>query len=356
MQQQTQTQAAVLFEIGKPLRLIEVGIPALKAGQVLVDVAYSGVCHSQLNEVRGHKGPDRYVPHTLGHEGAGTVVAVAGGVAKVKPGDRVVLSWLKGSGADVPGTIYESPEGPINSGAISTFMRRTITCENRVTAIPDAMPLRLAALLGCAIPTGAGVVFNTSGLAPGDSIAIFGVGGIGLSAVMAAAAVGAAPIVAVDIVPEKLDKARELGATHTVNAGEVDPVSAIRSITGGKGVRVAVECAGRVVAMEAAFESVMGGGGLCVIAGNPPHGQTMRIDPFGLIGGKRVIGTWGGETRPDADIPRYVEMFLSGRLALQKLATVEYPIEEINAALDDLEAGRIIRAMIPMGGEAKSLR
>lgn len=345
---QDKTQAAVLFETGKPLEMLELSIPALKPGQVLVDVAFSGVCHSQLNEVRGHRGLDRFLPHALGHEGAGTVVAVGSGVTKVSSGDRVVLSWLKGSGMDVPGTVYGSPRGAINSGAISTFMRRTITCENRVTGVPEAIPLKLAALLGCAIPTGAGVVFNTSGLRPGQSIAIFGAGGIGLSAVMAAAALGAAPIIAIDVLPDKLAKARELGATHVLNAGDGDPVAVIRSLTGGKGVDVAFECAGRVAVMESAYESVASGGGLCIIAGNPQQGQTMRINPFNLIAGKRLQGTWGGESRPDVDIPRYVEMFLDGRLALQKLGTEEYRLQDINRALDDLEAGRVVRAMIRM--------
>jgi len=344
-----QTQAAVLFEAGKPLRVLELSIPALRPGQVLVDVAYSGVCHSQINEVRGLRGPDRYLPHTLGHEGSGTVVASGEGVTKVKPGDRVVLSWLKGTGADVPNTGYESTEGSINSGAISTFMRRTVTCENRVTVIPDSMPLKLAALLGCAIPTGAGVVFNTSGLAHGESIAVFGAGGIGQSAIMAAASIGAGPIIAVDVVAEKLARARDLGATHTVNAAEADPVAAIRSLTGGKGVRVSFECAGRVDAMEAAFDSAMPGGGLCIVAGNPPQGQTMRINPFGLIGGRRLVGTWGGESRPDIDIPRYVDMFMNGRLPLRRLGTKEYPLDEINQALDALESGHLVRAMIRMG-------
>ncbi len=342
------TKAAVLFEAGRPLRILELTIPDLGPGQVLVDIAYSGVCHSQLNEVRGHKGPDRYLPHTLGHEGAGTVVAVGPGVAKTRPGDAVVLSWLKGSGADVPGTVYDSGEGPINSGAISTFMRRTVTCENRVTVVPESMPGELGALLGCAIPTGAGVVFNSSGLARGDAVAVFGVGGVGLSAVMGAASVGAAPIIAVDLVAGKLAKARELGATHTVNASEGDPVAAIRSLTGGRGVRVAIECAGQVAAMEAAFESVISGGGLCIVAGNPPHGQTLRVNPYSLIGGKRLVGTWGGESRPDVDIPRYVDLFLAGRLPLGKLETVQYPLDQVNEALADLEEGRVLRAMIRM--------
>ncbi len=152
-----QTEAAVLFELAQPLRLITLSIPDLKPGQVFIDVAYSGVCRSQLLEVRGKRGEDGFLPHTLGHEGSGTVLEVGAGVTKVKPGDRVVLSWIKGSGADVPSTAYQSSEGPINSGAISTFMCQMVTCENRVTPIPDAMPLREAPLLGCAIQQGLGL-------------------------------------------------------------------------------------------------------------------------------------------------------------------------------------------------------
>ncbi|MFZ1988989.1 MAG: alcohol dehydrogenase catalytic domain-containing protein, partial [Alphaproteobacteria bacterium] len=156
----TSTLAAVLVETGKPLELLDLEIPALKPGQVLVDVAYSGVCQSQLNEISGKKGPDRYLPHVLGHEGAGVVAAIGEGVNKVRPGDRVVLSWLRGRGADVPGTVYQSKIGIVNSGAISTFMNRTVTCESRLTPLPANVPLREAALLGCAIPTGAGIVLN----------------------------------------------------------------------------------------------------------------------------------------------------------------------------------------------------
>lgn len=344
------TKAAVLVELNRPLRLIELSLPALKPGQVLVEVAYSGICHSQLNEVRGRKGPDRYLPHTLGHEGSGRVVAVGEGVSKVKAGDRVVLSWIKGRGADVTGTVYDSPEGAINSGAISTLVRQTVTCENRVIAIPGAMPLREAALLGCAVPTGAGIVFNTLRIEAGSSLAVFGVGGIGLSAVLAAVGLGARPIIAVDVVAEKLDMASELGATHVVNAGDIDPVAAVRELTRGEGVDFAIEAAGRAEAMEAAFESVRAGGGLCVLAGNLAHGEKFAVDPFSLIAGKRIIGTWGGESRPDRDIPRYVEMFRDGRLALERLIAREYPLGGINEAFDDLEKGRVVRPIIRMTG------
>lgn len=341
------TDAAVLVELNRPLEVMTLALPALKPGQVMVDVAYSGVCQSQLNEVRGRKGPDRYLPHTLGHEGSGTVVAAGEGVAKVKPGDKVVLSWLKGSGADVPGTVYGGPLGPVNSGAISTFMRRTVTCENRLTPLPAGVPLREAALLGCAIPTGAGIVMNTLKIAAGQSIAIFGLGGVGLSALIAAKALDASPIIAVDVVPQKLALAKQLGATHTID-GSGDPGGTLREVTGGKGVDFAVEAAGHPAAMEAAYESVRAAGGLCVIAGNAPHGATIKLNPFSLIAGRRIAGSWGGECRPDIDIPRYGALYGEGRLPLAALISAEYPLEHINAAFDDLEAGRVARALVKL--------
>ena len=343
-----QTEAAVLFELAQPLRLMTLSIPDLKPGQILVDVAYSGVCRSQLLEVRGKRGPDRFLPHTLGHEGSGTVLKVGAGVTKVKPSDRVVLSWIKGSGADVPSTIYQSSEVPVNSGAISTFMCQTVTCENRVTPIPDAMPLRKAALLGCAIPTGAGIVLNTARVRPGSSVAVFGVGGIGLSAVLGADLMNATTIIAVDVFDHKLEQARRVGATHTINAHQQDPLATILEITSGRGVDYAIEAAGRRETMETAFRAVRDKGGLCVLAGNLPHGERISLDPFDLIRGKGIVGTWGGETQPDRDIPMYVDLYLFGKLKLDGLITHTYGLDDINQALDNLEQGKVGRALIDM--------
>ncbi len=342
------TEAAVLYATGKPLRLASLEIPALKPGQVLVEVAFSGLCHSQLNEARGLKGEDKFLPHTLGHEGSGRVLAIGSGVTKVKAGDKVVLTWIKGSGADVPATVYQSAAGPVNSGAISTFMRRTVTCENRVVRIPDNMPLREAALLGCAIPTGAGIVLNTINLTEGSSLAVFGAGGIGLSAILGAVLKKAGLIIAVDILDHKLAQAKNIGATHTINARKQDALAAIMGLTGHQGADYAIESAGKKETMEQAFQAVRDGGGLCVLAGNLPQGEKIAIDPMDLIRGKRIAGTWGGETRPDRDIPEYVKYYLAGQLQLDKLLTHTYKLEEVNRALDELEEGKIGRALIDM--------
>ena len=340
--------AAVLVKTNIPLQLQELQIPALRRGQVLVDVAYSGLCHSQLLELRGERGVDQYLPHTLGHEGTGVVLDVGEDVSKVKPGDHVVLSWIKGSGIEVPSTLYESGRGTVNSGAISTFMDKTVTCENRVTCIPDAIPLREACLFGCAIPTGAGVVLNVAKARPGDSIAVFGVGGIGMSAVLAANLVHASVVIAVDMIGHKLEQARKIGATHTVDASVVDPLEAIAEITNGRGVDFAIEAAGKQETMENALRCVREHGGLCILAGNLPHGGRITLNPFEFIRGKRLVGTWGGETDPDRDIPLYADLFGAGNLKVGELLTHTYDIHRINEAFDDLEAGRVVRGLIDM--------
>ncbi len=202
----------------RPLELAELEVPALAPGQVLVEVAFSGVCHTQLLEARGRRGEDRFLPHCLGHEGSGTVVHIGSAVTKVSPGDQVVLSWIKGSGHDVPGTTYEWDGRTVNAGGVTTFGRHAVVSENRLTALPDGVGLREAALLGCAVPTGVGAVVNTAGARPGQSLAVFGAGGVGLCAVAAAVAAGCAPVVAVDVLSSKLAVATQMGADHVIDA------------------------------------------------------------------------------------------------------------------------------------------
>lgn len=343
------TKAAILSQINQPLEIVELIIPKLKRGQVLVKIAYSGVCRSQLNEIRGLKGEDKFMPHTLGHEGSGVVMEVGLGVQKVKVGDHVVLTWIKGKGIDVPATLYHRHDGSIvNSGAISTFMEYAVISENRLVPISKEMPLKEAALLGCAIPTGAGIVLNTARVQTGNSVAVFGVGGIGLSAILAAKMMEAAIIVAVDIHEQKLIQAKAIGATHIINATLHDVLDTIQTITGGQGVDFTIEAAGQRETMETAFASVKDKGGLCILAGNLPVGQKISIDPFDLIKGKQIVGTWGGETEPDTDIHNYVNQFLSDRLKLSFLTSDLYCLDEINHSFNYLESGKVNRALIEL--------
>lgn len=348
------TQGAVLFEPGQPLRIIELSLPALRAGQVLVEIAYSGVCRSQLLEVRGGRGIDRFLPHALGHEGSGVVRRIGPGVSRVKPGDHVVLSWLKGPGVDAPGARYQAAEAVINSGPVATFMRHAVVAENRLTRIAAALDLRAAALLGCAIPTGAGAVFHTARLKAGASVAVFGCGGVGLSAIAAAGLAHARQIIAVDLNPVQLWRAQRAGATEVIDAGVRAPAAAIQAITDGQGVDCAIEAAGQARAMEQALSSVRDTG-ICVLAGNLGQGAQIAIDPFDLIRGKRIVGTWGGETRPERDIPRYARWLRAGLWPLNAIVGRVYRLEEINDALDDLAVGRGGRGLVAMAPEAAPL-
>ena len=342
-------KAAVLSRLNEPLEVmtdIEYGSPA--PGQVLVKLAYSGVCHSQLMEVRGRRGFDAYLPHLLGHEGTGKVIEVGASVQKVKPGEHVVLGWIKGGGLDGGGVRYRCacmPQG-INAGGITTFNEYALVSENRVVPLPAGVPLDVAVLFGCAVPTGAGIITNDLRPAPGSTVAVFGLGGIGMSALMATMLFECAKVIAVDISADKLELARSFGATHTINATEVDPVSEIRALTDDLGVDYSVEASGQVSVIEQAFNSVRRGGGVCVFASHPENGKRISIDPFELICGKQIRGSWGGSSNPDRDIPLFAKLYLEGRLPLEKLITKRYPLDAINEALDDLEHHRVGRPLI----------
>lgn len=342
------TQAAILFEIQAPLRIERIEIPSLKPGQVLVQVDCSGVCHSQVMEVNGKRGEDRYLPHLLGHEGAGTVVDTGSQVTKVKPGDRVVLTWIKGEGEDCGGSTYTLGDQIINSGAVTTFSEYSVVSENRCVKLEADIPMEIAALMGCAVLTGAGLVLNSVQPKPGSRMLIWGVGGIGMSALMAAAMCQVEVLIAIDTQSAKLEMAKSLGATHVINALDVDVQEQILEIVGNEGVDYAVESAGRTSTIESAFNAVRKQGGLCVFASHPPAGKKIRIEPHDLISGKQIRGSWGGESKPDKDIPMFVEYYASGKLPLEPLITHRYPLDGVNEALSILESGQTGRPVLNM--------
>jgi len=341
------TKAAILVEQNKPIIIDEIEIPKLLPGQVLVEIKYSGICQSQLNEWRGKKGKDPYLPHTFGHEGTGVVLDTGPNVTKVKPGDYVVLTWIKSTGANVPGCAYKDNSGKtINSGAISTFMEKSVVSENRLVPInKNDIPLDLAALLGCAILTGGGMVVNELKPQAGESIAIWGIGGIGACAVMAAAALGCKPIIAIDIKDNKLNLAKELGADILIN-GNNEPLEKIMEITDNNGVDFGIESVGNVKVMEAGFEAVKKSGGKFIIAGNAKKDDKIKINPFDLIAGKKILGSWGGAAKPDEDIPKYIKQFKNGKLPIDKLITHCISLENINEAFNLLESGDAGRILI----------
>lgn len=342
-------KAAVLTRINRPLDImseIELSVPG--RGQVLVKLAYSGVCHSQLMEARGRRGADPYLPHLLGHEGSGKVIRIGEGVSKVSPGELVILGWIKGNGLESGGIQYHCNCLPqkINAGGVTTFNEYALVSENRVVPLPLGVPLDIAVLFGCALPTGAGIITNDLRPIAGSSVAVFGLGGIGMSALMATMLFQCAKVIAIDVSADKLELALSFGATHTIDAGTIDPINEIRALTDGLGVDYAVEASGQVKVIEQAFASIRRGGGVCVFATHPEQGNTISIDPYELICGKQIRGSWGGSSNPDRDIPMFAKLYLEGKLPLEKLITKRYRLEDINEALDDLEHRRVGRPLI----------
>ena len=342
------SRAAILVEQKKPLVIEDVEIPSLKLGQVLVKVLVSGICGSQIGEIEGVKGPDKFLSHLLGHEGSGEVLEVGEGVRTVKPGDRVVLHWRKGEGLESVPPVYASRVGPINAGWVTTFNEYAVVSENRVTAMPSDFDPEIAALFGCAVTTGFGVVNNNARLAIGESIAVFGAGGIGLNIVQGAALAGGNPIIALDRFDNRLDLARSLGATHTINVTQADAAEEIRQIVGNHGVDVAVDNTGNVEVIALASR-VTNARGRTVLVGVPPKDATAAISTLPLHFEKRLVGSHGGESLPNVDIPRYVRMCSDGRLSLQGIVGARYPLEAVNQAVADMVSGRLAgRAIVTM--------
>jgi S-(hydroxymethyl)glutathione dehydrogenase/alcohol dehydrogenase len=341
------TRAAVLEELGKDLVVKTLNMPVLLSGQVLVKVLFSGVCRSQVMEVRGGRGKDPWLPHLLGHEGSGIVLEVGDGVKKVKPGDAVILGWVKGDGLDAPGAMYLSRDQIINSGRVTTFCNYTIVSESRLVLKPATLPFDISVLFGCALPTGAGMVLNELKPSIDQTVLVLGLGGIGLAALMALKALGIKCIIAVDISEEKLSLAKQLGATHTFNSKTEGLQQAVLDLTAG-GADICVESGGRVDTIELGFSLIRRNGGKLLFASHPPDGEMIRLPPHELISGKQIAGSWGGATFPDRDIPTIQALFESVNIPLGVLLTKRYSLEQVNEALYDLEAGRVFRPLIVM--------
>jgi S-(hydroxymethyl)glutathione dehydrogenase/alcohol dehydrogenase len=341
------TEAALLVRTGEPLELAELELPALKPGQALVEIAYSGACGTQVMEWRGQKGEDKWLPHCLGHEGSGAVLECGTAVTRVKPGDKVVLSWLKGGGIEAGGATYQWQGRTVNAGAVTTFQRHAVVSENRLTRLPNDMPMDIAILLGCAAPTGMGVIFNVTKVRPGESVAVFGTGGIGLNACMGAAFAGAMPIIAIDPSAERRRLATSFGATHVIDPTETDVLAEIRKIVPG-GVDAAIEATGIPAVMAQALNATRSQGGRAVVIGNAKHGSSLTLDPSVFNQGKSLHGTWGGDSVPDRDYSRYGRLLASGRFDARALLSAPYSLARANDALTDLAAGRVGRPLIDM--------
>ncbi|MGX6447651.1 alcohol dehydrogenase catalytic domain-containing protein [Patulibacter sp. S7RM1-6] len=361
------TVAAVLDGPGSALHLEELRVDAPRAGEVAVRVRASGVCHSDLHVVQGDWPIDD--PLVLGHEGAGVVEAVGPGVSGVAVGDRVMLSWFApcrectacaaGEAWLCRGTTALAntlPDGTSrlsrpDGGAVlpylglGTFSERVVAPVSAVVPAPDDVPFEVAALIGCAVTTGIGAVTNTAQVGAGRSGVVLGCGGVGLAIVMGLALVGADPIVAIDLSDERLEVARELGATVTLRGDDPDLAAHVAAAT-GDGPDFVFEAIGAGRTIETAIELV-GQGGAAVLVGMPAAGTTATIDPFALADqGKRILGCNYGSSVPAVDFPRIARLYRTGRLPLERLLGDRRPLADAGAALSDLRAAVGLRTIL----------
>lgn len=344
-------KAAILTELKKPLTIAEIDVPKqLEYGQVLVKVICSGICGSQLGEIDGVKGVDKFIPHLLGHEGAGIVTDVGPGVTKVKKDDHVVLHWRKGAGIESATPKYNWNGKVVNAGWVTTFNELAVVSENRVTAIAKDIDFEVAALMGCAVTTGFGVINNNAQVKIGQSIAIFGAGGVGLNEIQGAALVGANPIIAVDIFDHKLQKAKEFGATHTINSQKLNPKDEIIKIVGNKGVDVGIDNTGVVDVINTVYE-VTANTGRTILVGVPPADKKINIYSLPLHFDKTITGSFGGETNPTTDIPNYLNLYKQGRFKLKEMISDTFTLDQINEAIAAMRSGQVIRCMIRLGAK-----
>lgn len=349
MNRPRKTRAAILTELRKPLVVDEVSLPTtLDVGQVLVEVHYSGICGSQLGEISGVKGEDKFLPHLLGHEGSGKVIECGPGVRAVNPGDKVVMHWRPGPGIESTTPTYVWNGQRINAGRITTFNEFAVVSENRLTRIPGDSDMEVAALFGCAVTTGFGVVVNNAHVRIGDSVVVFGAGGVGLNIVQAAALAGAFQVVAVDLHDNRLELAQSLGATHLINASKEDAESTINSILHSQGLDCFIDNTGHPDIIEMGYR-ITKANGRVILVGVPRAGNNISVYSLPLHFGKIVSGSHGGEAIPNLDIPRYFSMFRSGKIQLRQLITEKCGLEDINTAIQRMVRGALAgRCLVSM--------
>jgi alcohol dehydrogenase len=360
--------AATPYEKSKPLAIQEVELDPPGRGEVLVKMAAAGLCHSDLSVIDGNR--PRPTPMVLGHEAAGVVQELGPGVDDLAVGDHVVMVFVPSCGHCLPcaegrpalcepgaaangaGTLLSGARRLHRNGGdvhhhlgVSAFAEYATVSRRSLIKIDRELPFDEAALFGCAVLTGVGAVINTARVSAGASVAVVGLGGVGLSSLLGAVAVGARRVVAVDLSDEKLGLARQLGATDTFNAGGANAIEEIRAATGG-GVEFAFEMAGSVRAMDLAYK-ITRRGGTTVTAGLPPPSHTFALPQVNLVAEERTVkGSYIGTCVPNRDLPRYIELYRRGKLPVDRLMSGRLKLDEVNVGFDRLHEGKAVRQVI----------
>ncbi len=356
-----EVRGVVVREVDGPISIETIIVPDPGPGEVVVDIAACGVCHTDLHYVQGGINDD--FPFLLGHEAAGTVADVGAGVTEVSPGDYVVLNWRAVCGqcracakgepqycfdthnAAQPMTLADGT--PLSAAlGIGAFAEKTLVAAGQCTRVDPAAPPEVAGLLGCGVMAGLGAAINTGGVGRGDSVAVIGCGGVGAAAVAGAVLAGARIVVAVDVDDRKLEGAKRFGATHTVNSTNDDPVEAIRSVTDGFGADVVIDAVGIPATYEQAFYA-RDLAGTVVLVGVPRPGVTLELPLLDVFGrGGSLKSSWYGDCLPSRDFPMLVDLFLQGRLDLEGFVSERIGLGDISDAFEHMEAGDVLRSVV----------
>jgi len=360
-------KAAVQYETGGPLVVDEVTLDDPQENEILVKIVASGVCHSDLHFMKGEMPVP--VPVVMGHEGGGIVEKVGPGVTSVKPGDHILMMVAFSCGkcryciegrptrcvenlpiqmmASLPGggkRLHKDGQEVSHLFGLAAFAEYAVIHERSAVKIREDAPLDVVCLMGCGTTTGIGAAINTTGMKAGETIAVYGCGGVGLSAIIGAKLAGAGKIIAVSRSDRKLEKAKELGADYVVKASEEDPPTKIKELTGG-GADYSIEAVGGSATISQAFGSIHSGG-KCVVAGMAPLIDMLTIAPFEFLLGKTLVGTVQGDIVAPIEIPRYVDMYMEGKLPIDKLISNTFSLDQVNEAYAALDKSEVIRSVI----------
>ncbi|TKV56883.1 S-(hydroxymethyl)mycothiol dehydrogenase [Nakamurella flava] len=356
-----QVQAVISRSKDAPVELVTITVPDPGPGEAVVKISACGVCHTDLHYVKGGIG-DEY-PYLLGHEAAGVVEAVGEGVTDVAPGDYVILNWRAVCGecrackrgrpwycfnthnATQKMTLEDGTELSPALG-IGAFAEKTLVAAGQCTKVDPAAPAEVAGLLGCGVMAGLGAAINTGNVGRGDSVAVIGCGGVGAAAIAGARLAGANTIIAVDLDDRKLATATELGATHTINSKDTDAVEGIKALTGGNGADVVIDAVGRPETYKQAFYA-RDLAGTVVLVGVPNPTMQLELPLLDVFGrGGSLKSSWYGDCLPERDFPMLIDLFLQGRLPLDKFVTETIGIEDIDAAFEKMHHGDVLRSVV----------
>lgn len=343
----TKTKAAVLVAHNKPLKILNLELQDPGKGEVLVKIYFSGICHTQLLEIAGKSASKSFVPNLMGHEASGKVVKVGPNVKKVKKDDLVILSWIKGRGINTIPKPIDYNNVKINRGSVTTFSQYSVVAENRVFPIKKNTPMDVSALLGCAVPTGMGMVFNNAKVKKNDVVLIIGCGGIGINAIHAAKVAKAKIIIGLDINDDKKLSALKFGANYFFNFKEKNLLNKINKISNK--IDYSIDTVGIKKTMEFAYNISDNYSGHTILCGVPnPLNLKISINPFPLYYGKKITGTGGGETVPDKDLKKYENLYKNNKIDLKGMITKVFSLNQINTAINTLQKGNCIRVLIDM--------